>query len=258
MYDERTELSTNEKVVYIYDGSFEGFLCCVFNFYYNRLKPVEIVSEAEYNPSFYAPFYVETDFEKAYRVRHAIESQLGYSNLDFLQECMLTCLAQKEMYMLKYVVKGFKIGSRIFDLQGDEDVGTLVKAHRRLENERHHYMGWVRFYKAGNVYVSRIKPQNQVLPLLSWHFTQRFSGQAFIIYDENYKQALIYYGNSYKIVYIDNIELPPVSEDEKQMQRLWKAFYDSIAIKERYNPKCRMSFMPKRLWDNLPEMQGEK
>jgi hypothetical protein len=42
------------------------------------------------------------------------------------------------------------------------------------------------------------------------------------------------------------------------MQRLWKNFYDTIAIKERFNPKCRMNFMPKRVWANLPEMQSEE
>ena len=42
---------------------------------------------------------------------------------------------------------------------------------------------------------------------------------------------------------------------KKQMQEMWKNFYDTIAIKERFNPRCRMNFMPKRLWSNLPEMQ---
>ena len=35
------------------------------------------------------------------------------------------------------------------------------------------------------------------------------------------------------------------------------AVYQTIAIPARHNPKCRMSHMPKRYWDNLPEMQPD-
>jgi probable DNA metabolism protein len=44
--------------------------------------------------------------------------------------------------------------------------------------------------------------------------------------------------------------------DDKEYQRLWKSFYDAIAIPERANEKRRRGFMPKRLWKHLPEMQA--
>ncbi len=249
-------MSDNQKVMYVYDGSFEGFLCCVYNFYYNRLKPAFIVSQSEFTPSFYENFIVDTDYEQAYKVRFAIEEQMGHHNLQFLTECFLTRLKEKEMYMLKYIVKGFKTGPGIKNMLSDEDVSTLFKAHRHLERESHRYLGLVRFYKAGDVYVAKISPENQILPLIAWHFTQRFARQRFMIYDVTNKQALVYTGGNYRIIYVEDIELPPVSENEKQTQRLWKQFYDTIAIKERYNPKCRMNFMPKRTWSDLTEMQN--
>ena len=243
-----------QQVVYVYDGTFEGFLCCVYNYYYNRLKPVTIMSHTDFTPSFYDNLMVDTDFEQAYRVRFAIEEKIGRRNLEFLTECFLTCLEEKEMYMLRYVVKGFKIGPNIIDMLSDDDVDTLFKAHHHLERESQHFLGLVRFYRAGEVYVSKIEPKNQVLPLITWHFTNRFANQRFMIYDATHGQALIYANRSHKLIQVDNIELPPLDEDEKQTQRLWKNFYDTIAIKERYNPRCRMNFMPKRFWSNLPEM----
>jgi len=248
-------MSDNQKVMYIYDGSFEGFLCCVYNFYYNRLKPAGIASRAHFRPSFYETFMVNTDYEQVYRVRFAIEEKMGRRNLEFLTGCFLTCLPEKEMYMLRYVVKGFKAGPGIINMLSDDDVAVLFKAHRHLEREKQRWLGLVRFYRAGDVYVARIEPKNQVLPMIAWHFTNRFGNQSFMIYDATNKQALIYAKGDYRIIYVEDIELPPVSEDEKQTQRLWKQFYDTIAIKERYNPRCRMNFMPKRLWRNLPEMQ---
>jgi len=250
-------MSENQKVMYIYDGTFEGFLCCVYNFYYNRLKPAGIMSRPDYEPSFYENLMIETDYEQVYKVRYAIEEKMGYRNWEFLNECFLTCLEHREMYMLRYIVKGFKAGPRIINVLSDDDVSALFKAHRHLEREREHFLGIVRFYKAGDIYVSRIEPKNQILPLMAWHFTSRFANQQFIIYDAVHKQALIYANRKHKIIYVDDIQLPEMDEDEKRMQRMWKNFYDTIAIKERYNPRCRMNFMPKRLWSNLPEMQGE-
>ena len=248
-------MSENQQVVYIYDGSFEGFLCCVYHFYYNRLKPVRIVSQRQYTPSFYENYIVDTDYEQVYKVRFAIEEKMGYRNLAFINDCFITCLPDREMHMLKYIVKGFRVGSRIIDMITDEDVAALRKAHRHLEREKEKYLGIIRFYKAGDIYVSKIEPKNQILPLITWHFTNRFADQQFIIYDATNKQALIYSNKNYKIIYVEDIELPQMDRDERYKRQLWKHFYDTVAIKERYNPRCRMSFMPKRMWNNLPEMQ---
>ena len=253
-----SELNRNQQVVYVYDGTFEGFLCCVYNYYYNRLKPVCIVAYKDFTPSFYDSFIVETDYEQAYKVRYAIEEKISTRALKFLTECMLTSLDEKEMYMLRFVVKGLKKGDSIINDLADSDVNILFKAHRHLERESHHFLGWVRFYKAGDVYVSKIRPKNYVLSLITWHFTTRFRNQPFMIYDETHHQALFSANGKHTIMEVDNIQMPELDENERLMQALWKNFYDTIAIKERYNPKCRMNFMPKRLWSNLPEMQETK
>ena len=46
-------------------------------------------------------------------------------------------------------------------------------------------------------------------------------------------------------------------ETEAQYRRLWRRFYDTIAIRERENPRLRMSHMPKRFWGTLTEFQEE-
>ena len=137
----------------------------------------------------------------------------------------------------------------------DNDISWLLKAHNHLKREKHLYLGIVRFYKANDAYISVITPKNHILPLIGYHFTQRFSNQNFMIYDATNKEALLYYEKQTSIIKADNIILPEMDDEELAMQKLWKLFYDTIAIKERYNPKCRMSFLPKRTWDLLPEMK---
>ena len=39
---------------------------------------------------------------------------------------------------------------------------------------------------------------------------------------------------------------------------LWKRFYDTISIRERENPRGRMSKMPKRYWGTMTEFQSEE
>ena len=51
--------------------------------------------------------------------------------------------------------------------------------------------------------------------------------------------------------------MAPPDEAEKRYRRLWRCFYDTIAIRERENPKLRMSHMPKRFWPLLPELQSD-
>ena len=81
-----SEINHTQKVIYVYDGSFEGFLCCVYNYYYNRLKPVSIVSQENFTPSFYDNLMVDTDFEQVYRVRLAIEEKMGYRKCNYCNE----------------------------------------------------------------------------------------------------------------------------------------------------------------------------
>ncbi|MBR2028813.1 MAG: TIGR03915 family putative DNA repair protein [Oscillospiraceae bacterium] len=245
-------------VIFVYDGTFDGFLCCVHEYYYSSFNPVEIVCEDDIETSFYQFVTIETDRYKADKVRKAIEEQISPYTVRFLQECMLCYGREKEYHMLQYVVKGFKKGAGIYQMVEDSDVDWLRKAHRHLKREKHLYLGITRFYKAEDAYIAVIKPKNRIVPLIAYHFSQRFAHQNFMIYDAANKQAFLYNQKQATVVRADNIELPPVEEDEKDMQKLWKLFYDTIAIKERYNPRCRMNFMPKRTWDMLPEMQENK
>ena len=48
-------------VAYRYDGSFDGFLCCVFESYVRREVPVQILPEEEAQVSLYPEKWIETD-----------------------------------------------------------------------------------------------------------------------------------------------------------------------------------------------------
>ena len=55
-------------LIYVYDGSFEGMLSCIFAAFANRETPARIVADDELQPSLFARRPVETDPEHARRL----------------------------------------------------------------------------------------------------------------------------------------------------------------------------------------------
>lgn len=56
---------------------------------------------------------------------------------------------------------------------------------------------------------------------------------------------------------MEGLELAPPGQEELNYRRLWRRFYDTIAIEGRENPRCRMTHMPKRYWAMMTEFQAE-
>ncbi len=75
-----------------------------------------------------------------------------------------------------------------------------------------------------------------------------------MIFDKTNQAALIYRDGKAEILQIDHVEFPEISEGESRYQALWKRFYNTISIESRENPRCRMSHMPKRYWENMLEV----
>ena len=55
-------------VIFVYDGTFNGFLCCVHEYYYSSFNPIKIVCEDNIETSFYQFVTIETDLYKANKV----------------------------------------------------------------------------------------------------------------------------------------------------------------------------------------------
>ena len=105
--------------------------------------------------------------------------------------------------------------------------------------------------------VGEIEPKNRVLPLLRQHFCARYRNERFFLYDRTHREALFYAGGRSAIRPLEQFQMAPPDEAEARYRLLWKRFYDTIAIRERDNPRCRMTHMPKRYWNTMTEFQGE-
>ena len=82
---------------YLYDGTFEGFLTCVYHHYYTE-QAAGICLKEEYQSSLLGGFQeVHTDLEKADRVYQAIRRKISYMDLRRIYKCFLSTVPDKEM-----------------------------------------------------------------------------------------------------------------------------------------------------------------
>ena len=73
-------------MVYYYDGSFEGFLCCVFDSYANKEVLTAIYRDEDLVPTLIASRTILTDRDHANRVYRKIVKYSPYT-ADLLQKC---------------------------------------------------------------------------------------------------------------------------------------------------------------------------
>lgn len=240
---------------YRYDGSWDGLLCCLFETYERKEMPQTIFSHEDTQLTLYPAVEILTDPNRVKRVQKSMPAKIGSAAKQLAEDAFLTCLPQKELWILRFLRLAFREGPRVMNQLTHPAVHTLNKAVLHLRQESHQYQGFVRFTVSGGALSAVIEPKNQVLPLLAPHFCQRFCNEAFLIYDKTHDMALVYQSGRHEILPLLAFEPPEPDETEQNYRELWRSFYDAISIKERENLRLRMTHMQKRYWKHLPEMQ---
>mgnify|MGYP001056857256 CR=1 FL=1 len=242
------------EIIYRYDGSFEGFLCCVFDSYVYHEYPAQFQREEE--PSLFPVRQVGTDAAHAARVLASLRKISPYAQ-ELAAKGFLTCVPEREAVLYRFIRALYAQGRPLLRQLSHEAMLPLLKAVRHLEGEVHLLKGFVRFSDFDGMLAGEIRPKNRVLPLLQYHFCDRMYNEVFLLYDRTYREALVHRPGQQAIVPMEEFKMAAPSENEAQYRRLWKRFYDTIEIKERHNPKLRRTHMPQRYWETMTEFQDE-
>ena len=242
------------EIIYRYDGSFEGFLCCVFDSYVYHEYPAQFQREEE--PSLFPVRQVGTDAAHAARVLASLRKISPYAQ-ELAAKGFLTCVPEREAVLYRFIRALYAQGRPLLRQLSHEAMLPLLKAVRHLEGEVHLLKGFVCFSDFDGMLAGEIRPKNRVLPLLQYHFCDRMYNEVFLLYDRTYREALVHRPGQQAIVPMEEFKMAAPSENEAQYRRLWKRFYDTIEIKERHNPKLRRTHMPQRYWETMTEFQDE-
>ena len=249
-------LTTKSNAVYEYDGSLGGFYCCVHESIYKKEMPLSIITQG--SGGLLPPKWIETDREKALKVRESIEKKISPAALALCETVFLSNLADKELHTLRFLLLGYEVGALVTGMLADPVVAPLIEAKRFIGNEAHLLKGFVRFREYEGKLVATITPKNYVLPVLMPQFCERYAEETFMIYDKTHHAALVYENGRAQIGYLQELNLPEKEEKEKYYQALWRQFYRTIGIEPRRNERTRRGHMPMRYWENMIEMENEK
>ena len=245
-------------VVYLYDGSFEGFLCCVFESFAQHELPFAVWTPERETATLYPVKEIPTDRATARRVFASFRAKLGEETESLVTRDFLSGWEDKELRIIRFLHLAFALGPGTVKRRGHPEVAPLYQMKQSLDWEVDKFQGFVRFQEHDGMLGAVIHPKNYILPLLRGHFCARFPEENFLIYDAVHQAVLLYQNHKAQLMELaEPLTLPPPDEKEQQFQELWRQFYKTLEIKARHNEKGRMTHCPKRFWADMTEMKEE-
>ena len=90
-----------QGVVYRYDGSFPGFLCCVAQCFFDKALPLGIEPLDEPQATLFLVREIVTEEALADRVARSVPQKISPEVWDMVRRGFLTCMEEKEMRLLR-------------------------------------------------------------------------------------------------------------------------------------------------------------
>lgn len=244
-------------MVYLFDGSFEGLLSCIFEAYNDKEPGTSIRASSSYRPTFLDETrFVETDPAKFQRVYSSIPVKISRHAQEIIYRAWLSESEAAPDLILHFLRMGYNLGAKVENYIQDPNINAIMQLNKKVGIEVHRFLGLLRFQEiAKGIFYAGYEPDYNITVLVAPHFTERLAFQPFIIHDKKRNISAVY--NGQEMVLTD--EAPKIPDDrtssEDEYVALWKEFFHTIAIEERKNPKTQMKFMPRRYWKNLTELQ---
>ena len=248
------------ELIYVYDGSFDGFLTCVFDSFSAKSEGgaptvTQIYKTGDVQLTIGAQIVeIAADSAKAERVYNGISQKLGAQALRHVYCATLSAEPDAETAALAFLRLAFKRGRKVSDDLADPRVWRMFEIARTIGREQERYIQFLRFSELeGGILFAEFEPEANVLPLILPHFSDRLTSLPFIIHDTRRLIAGVYDTKEWVLVSSSDMNLPRISDKENEYRDLWQLFFHSVAIKERKNLKLQSQFMPKKYWNHLLE-----
>ncbi len=249
--------------MFLCEDSIDGIFTGVYDAWASRYGHANI-SLTTLAPENYSLFHeyinVPTDFDKSSKVARTLLKRMGeetYTEICQAASALETFSARKNVMnkadaIYKTIVLALSLtdSGKVLNYLGEPYVNRVFQLSRCTGNEAHHLLGFLRFH-----------PKNDVLPFLGEHFADRLPHENFMIYDENRHLAVLhpkekgFFITDTKELHIEMLNR--FSLEEREYQKLWCSFFDSIAIEARVNLKLQNQNLPKRFQQDIVEFQRQ-
>jgi len=160
-----------------------------------------------------------------------------------------------------YVRMTLAAGTSVADRMGVPLVLAVQKTRNRVTWEIGKLMGFIRFRKTGaDLWYAPVEPEANVVGFIGPHFADRFPDGCLLIHDTRRGIGLCSVRGTGGIVDLrampDGLREALRRDSDPLVQSQWRAYFDSVAIPERRNPRLQDRNMPRRYWKNLVEKPG--
>ena len=244
---------------YIYEGTFSRLLALIYSLLISKIEVGDIKSSKAYLPNLLdEPVILKIDNIK--EKEKLLKERLTPEIVHIIYYAYLSDSPIKEILIYNFIKNSLIYKNQIFYRRNLESVVEIEKLSKYVGREAHKLKGFLRFKEMNDFLYAEVEPTNNVIGILAYHFKNRLSNESWIIKDTKRNIYALY--DTKKIIYLTDEDIIKlnlnISSDEELIEDLWKTFFKTVAIKERYNPKCQMNFMPKKYWKNMLEMENEK
>lgn len=249
--------------VYVFDGSLEGLLTAIFEFYERKPGKVRLVARQHFEPVLLGETLdVVSNEVKARRVWEGLRKKIGSHWLRRFYTVFLSEDAQifQQLFeFARYIFDSEKGAEQNF---GHPAVMAIAQMERSVSRERHRMKAFIRFQKtADGIFYAPVEPDFNVLPLISEFFKNRYADQRWIIYDLKRNYGLYYDLNVVEEITLEQtpeLKSPFLAQDllngkEQLYGLLWNDYFKSTNIPARKNMKLHVRQVPRRYWKYLTE-----
>ena len=236
------------------EDSLTGILTGVYDAWDSRLGHENVrLSVGQYgNMELFCEYErAEPDAEKAGKVFRTVQRRMGEEACEMIAQAAAFPCDEKADAVYRMIVLGINLpdGRKVTAMLSHPQVRLIFELSRKVWHIAHRYMGFVRFSEMENgVLFARIGAEADILTLVAPHFADRLPREDWLIYDEEYRKAVIHPGGQpwFLLDEVDEASLAALKDsgDEERFRKLWKGFHRAIGVESRANRRLQMSVMP--------------
>ena len=242
-----------DKIICVCEDSVDGIFTAIYKAWEIGTSKTLIEIRGIKTMTLFAEYIeVNTDTELASKVAASIHSKISEEVYYYVYRAALSDDSDKAQYIYEFLLKAFRMGKDIIHKLQDESVMKIFELARKVGNESHKYLGFVRFCELENGILSaKINPLANVVSIVAEHFADRLHNENWVILDTTRNIAAVHRAG-YGFVLTNDIseqdldQFSNKSENEEKYQLLWNRFFDTIAIDERKNKKLQQQLMQLR------------
>ena len=252
------------------EDSIEGIFSAVYAAwelkYGHQNTSIQVVGFPDNNIELFTTYItLQPDVIKAQKVINTIRRTCSDAVYEWLFRAACADAADKGDAIYRYIQVALRMGKSVSNHLSDPAVMRVMELSRAVGNAEHHYLGFLRFIEIpGKILLARYAPKPRLTELIMPHFVERFPEERFVIWDTVRNVAGIHIpGQNYIMLNLTESQvaiLKEYTEDNMQAENMWRAFVESISIKDREKKKLQQNNIPLHFRTYMPEFykKGEE